>query len=93
MKVMRQMSGGKGSGTCKKNNYGLENWPSSTLHQGGDCRETAKVHDEQCDVGCQLMAKGRNIWGYMHYKKPVFFMMSPKIVDVLLNINILDKEM
>jgi hypothetical protein len=28
-----------------------------------------------------------------HYKKPVFFVMSPKIVDVLLDINILEKEM
>ena len=27
-----------------------------------------------------------------HYKKPVFFVMSPKIVDVLLDINILEKE-
>jgi hypothetical protein len=30
---------------------------------------------------------------YTHYKKPVFFVMSPKIVDVLLDINILEKEM
>ena len=27
-----------------------------------------------------------------HYKKPVFFVMSPKIVDILLDINILEKE-
>jgi hypothetical protein len=29
----------------------------------------------------------------IHYKKPVFFVMSPKTVDVLLDINILEKEM
>jgi hypothetical protein len=29
----------------------------------------------------------------IHYKKPVYFVMSPKIVDVLLDINILEKEM
>ena len=27
-----------------------------------------------------------------HYKKPVLFVMSPKIVDVLQDINILEKE-
>jgi hypothetical protein len=29
----------------------------------------------------------------IHYKKPMFFVMSPKIVDVLLDINILEKKM
>jgi hypothetical protein len=29
----------------------------------------------------------------LHYKKLVFFVMSPKIVDILLDINILGKEM
>jgi hypothetical protein len=28
-----------------------------------------------------------------HCKKPVFFAMSPKTIDVLLDINILEKEM
>ena len=28
-----------------------------------------------------------------HYEKPVFFVMSPKIVGVLLDINIFEKEM
>ena len=30
---------------------------------------------------------------FFHYKKPVFFVMSSKIVDVLLDINIFEKEM
>ena len=29
----------------------------------------------------------------LYYKKPVLFLMSPKIVDVLLDINIFKKEM
>jgi hypothetical protein len=38
----------------------------------------------------QLPSSGGLIF---HYKKSVFFVMPPKIVDVLLDINILEKEM
>ena len=35
----------------------------------------------------------REAYTISHYKEPVFFVMSPKIVDVLLDINIFEKEM
>jgi hypothetical protein len=34
-----------------------------------------------------------DILTHYHYKKPVFFVMPPKIVDFLPDINILDEEM